>query len=107
MTHAPSQPAVCHFLPRHFRRLGGGVYFLHGYQVKRNAWALLAQADREEEEGHRGPRGYLARYVALVPEDEDALSRYGLLLEQLARTDKDHLRAFLVLEQRSRTTRTG
>jgi tetratricopeptide (TPR) repeat protein len=80
--------------------LSGAVYAFHGVQVKRNAGALLTQADRAEEQGRpdRAAR-YLARYVALAPSDADALARYGLLLDRLARTDKARADAFLVLER--------
>jgi tetratricopeptide (TPR) repeat protein len=78
----------------------GGVHFLHGYQVKRNAGALLTQAYQAEEKGELNQAAdYFSRYLRLAPFDTDALARYGLLLadERLARTPKARVRALLVL----------
>ncbi|MBY0523237.1 MAG: tetratricopeptide repeat protein [Gemmataceae bacterium] len=76
-----------------------GVHLLHGYQVQRNASAFLAQADRFEQDGNlAGAITYLERYVNLTPDDSDALARMGLLLERTAKTPREHLRAFFVLE---------
>ena len=41
--------------------LAAGIHWLHGYQVQRNAGALLEQADRAEEQGDlAGTVDYLA-----------------------------------------------
>lgn len=57
-----------------------GIHFLHDWQLNRNAQFLLTLADRFEETGQAGKAvGSLARYVALVPGDTDALARLGLL----------------------------
>src|SRR5436305_9023273 len=79
---------------------GGLVYGLHRVQVRRNAGALLAQADREEEQGNRErAAGYLARYLAFAPRDGEARTRYGLLLAELARSHGARTRAYFVLER--------
>jgi tetratricopeptide (TPR) repeat protein len=82
--------------------LAGGLYFLHRFQLKRNAGALLTQSQRAEEQG-RVPQAaeYLSRYVRLAPHDLDALHRYGRLLDRLAPplNPSGRLRAFLTLER--------
>ena len=35
---------------------GGGVYFLHGYQVKRNAYVFLDEADKAQDRAKRPRR---------------------------------------------------
>src|SRR5947207_10933199 len=42
---------------------------------------------------------YLARYLGFVPTDNDALARYGLLLDKQATTYKARRRGFEVLQQ--------
>jgi tetratricopeptide (TPR) repeat protein len=81
--------------------LAVAVHLVHGFQVKRNARGLfLGQADRAEREGRLAQAAdYLARYLSLEPGATDARARYGLLLDRLARTTPQRVRAFLVLEQ--------
>src|SRR5690348_1197994 len=80
--------------------LGVGTHFLHAYQVKRNARALLVQADRAEEEGRwRDCGNFLARYLAYRPHDLDALARYGLVVDRFARRAEDRWRALSILEK--------
>jgi tetratricopeptide (TPR) repeat protein len=80
--------------------LGLAIHFVHGFQVKRNAHALLEQADEVEREGRLARAAdCLGLYLGLVPRDTDALARYGSLLTRLAQTTPDRVKAFLVLEQ--------
>jgi tetratricopeptide (TPR) repeat protein len=73
-----------------------GVYFLHEWQLHRNAQFLLTLADRYEENGQPGQAvGSLGRYVAMVPDDTAALARLGLLQ---AKRHAD-AQAYVVLEQ--------
>jgi tetratricopeptide (TPR) repeat protein len=79
--------------------LSGGTHYLHGFQVKRNADALLAQADRaESEQDMKRFKEYLGRYVSFRPDDLDAASRYGLFLERNAQNLRDKYEAFLQLD---------
>ena len=82
---------------------GAGVHFLHGFQVKRNAGALLEQADRAEREGRpQETADYLQRYLGYAPQDHEALARYGLLLlDRVSErgTARDKERVFLVLDR--------
>src|SRR5262245_50829836 len=100
--------------------LATGGFFLHRYQVRTNARALLDQADltrkaREELRQGGGAEGeadketklldkeidYLRRYLGFVPDDNPVLERYGLLLadDQIAGTPLARFRAMTVLEQ--------
>jgi tetratricopeptide (TPR) repeat protein len=77
-----------------------GVHFLHGFQERRNAGALLKQAERAEADGENEQAvKHLRTYLGFVPDDTDALARYGLLLEQLAKSANSRSQALLVLEQ--------
>jgi cellulose synthase operon protein C len=79
---------------------GTGVHFLHGFQVKRNAGTLLQRAGRAEDEGHlEQAADFLGRYLTYEPGNTDALARYGLLLDKLAKSPRAQLRAYLVLDR--------
>src|SRR5712671_5570961 len=65
--------------------LGVGGCFLHGYQVKRQAGILLAQAEKAQADGKLDTAvAYLSRYLAIAPKDSpkytDALEKKGTLL---------------------------
>lgn len=80
--------------------LAGGTHWLHGFQVRRNAGSLLEVADRAEQKGDlEVARTSLERYVALAPQDTDALARHAFLLDRLAKTDRDRLAVFFALEK--------
>jgi tetratricopeptide (TPR) repeat protein len=72
--------------------LGGGIHFLHAFQVKRQAGTLLQQATRAEEEYQaqgdsnqlENAAEYLGRYLVLVPHDSNVRGDYGLILDELA-----------------------
>ena len=72
-----------------------GAYLLHGFQVERNAYVLLEQADRAEESAEAAAEEEndeqrqksmaeavkcLSWYVRLMPNDVEARERLGLLL---------------------------
>src|SRR4051794_23354891 len=77
-----------------------GVHFLHGFQERRNASALLRQADRAAEQGQREQAvAHLRTYLGFAPNDTDALGRYGMLLSQQAGNTNARLQAMDVLEQ--------
>src|SRR3990172_4195733 len=58
---------------------GVGVHFLHGFQLRRGAGALLREADRAQEAGKPFDSiRYLSNYVRLVPGDTAALARLGI-----------------------------
>lgn len=78
--------------------LGAGIHFLHAYQVKRNAGALLTEADRAQAEGQGAEAvRYLRQYLALFPGNNDVRERCGFLMCDLARTSADNLRAYFFL----------
>jgi tetratricopeptide (TPR) repeat protein len=80
--------------------LGIGAYFLHAYQVRRNADAWLRLANRAEAQGdfHQSAR-LLKSYLTYVPGDIDAQVRYGSALERSATSRKVRLHALTVFEQ--------
>src|SRR5208283_730983 len=82
---------------------GASVHFLHGFQVRRNASALLSQADRAEQDRKLDQAiNYLQTYLGFVPGDNDARARYGLLLRESALRSKNlrlMQRVFNLLEQ--------
>jgi tetratricopeptide (TPR) repeat protein len=80
--------------------LGGTVHVVHGFQVRRNARALLKRSQQAEKQGDRTQAvGYLGRYLNLAPGDTDAMAKYGLALDELAQSPRGKLQPFLVLEQ--------
>jgi tetratricopeptide (TPR) repeat protein len=80
--------------------LAGGVHWLHGYQVQRNAGDLLARADRAEEQGDpAAARDFLERYVLLAPQDSAVQARLGLLLDRTASSPRERMAAFFLLEK--------
>jgi tetratricopeptide (TPR) repeat protein len=65
--------------------LGLGVHLLHGYQVRRNAGALLLQAEFAREQGNPDRAAdLLYRYLLAVPDDIEGRARYGQVLEEAA-----------------------
>jgi tetratricopeptide (TPR) repeat protein len=79
--------------------LGGGIHFLHGHQMRRNAPALLQQADRcETEKNLEDAAFFLHLYLQRVPSDTDARARYVVMQTKLARTPKDLRGAYNGLE---------
>jgi cellulose synthase operon protein C len=91
-----------------------GVHFLHAFQVTRNASVLKDQAQQAQQQADEAKKagdsdkatealgkaaGYYGRYLGFHPDDADALGRYGLLLNELAKSPLQKQRAFLVLEK--------
>ncbi len=84
--------------------LAGGVHFLHGFQVKRNAGVfLLAANEAEADKDFNKCLDYLSRYLRFRPKDTQTQARYALLLEEQATTTQARFRAFFVLEEALRT----
>ena len=74
----------------------------HYFQSGRIAHALLAQADRAENEGHPEEAcRFLSRYLEFVPEDTDQRARLGGLLasDRIIQGGGSNQRALFVLEQ--------
>jgi tetratricopeptide (TPR) repeat protein len=107
---------------------GVGVHFLHAYQVKRNAGALLDTAveaeknaldaeKRASEANDLGnlteakhcltearhylmeARDCLSNYVALAPWNDDALARLGFILEKTGKSPRELQRVYLMFEK--------
>jgi tetratricopeptide (TPR) repeat protein len=67
--------------------LGPGVYFLHAFQVKRNAHILLEEANKAEADGHPDKAfDYLGQYLGMQPRDDEVAARYALMLDKNAKT---------------------
>jgi len=78
----------------------GGVHLTHRLQEQRNASALLEQAQRAEDDGQKDQAvKHLRAYLGFVPNDTEALARYGRLLNQQAATPTARTQALLILEQ--------
>src|SRR5262249_45336084 len=78
------------------------TFLAHWLQSGRIARALLAQADRAEQEGSLDQAArYLSRYLELRPDDIEARARLGQALadEKIAVTVKACTRALFVLEE--------
>jgi tetratricopeptide (TPR) repeat protein len=78
------------------------TFLVHWLQAGRIATALLAQADRAEQEGALDQLArYLSRYLELRPDDIEARARLGQALsdEKMAVTPKACTRALFVLEE--------
>jgi tetratricopeptide (TPR) repeat protein len=74
-----------------------GGYFLHAFQVKRNAGSLRDLADKDREAGNLElAAAKLKQYVGLVPTDSDALVELADVLEQMP--NKSPRDQFTVLE---------
>ncbi|HWE37739.1 MAG TPA: tetratricopeptide repeat protein [Isosphaeraceae bacterium] len=68
--------------------LGGGAALLHRFQVGRTAPRLLERAAKAEEGGRLDrAASFLGRYLAIKPEDAEALARLGALTEETAGGD--------------------
>ena len=93
---------------------GGGAYFLHGYQVQRNAYVFkreselleeLAKEAAKKKDGQAAGRAYrdairnLSWYVRLAPSDIEAMEKLGLMTADMARDRKSLEHAFGLLEQ--------
>jgi tetratricopeptide (TPR) repeat protein len=76
------------------------VHVVHTLQVRRNASAYLRQADLAFQEGNL-PRAatFLSQYLSFEPGDTEALTKYGLTLDQAAKKPATRARAVQVLEQ--------
>lgn len=81
---------------------GIAVHLVHGYQVKRNASALLQRADKaREDKDDVKEMEYLMRYLGFRPKDSEALARYGEILDEQAQkagSVRRRMQAFLALE---------
>jgi len=75
---------------------GSGVFFLHGFQVRRNAGLFISEAEKAKANDNlvEAARN-LGWYVRLRPDDIDGLEEYGFLLADL----RQLARAFDVLER--------
>jgi tetratricopeptide (TPR) repeat protein len=75
-------------------------YGVNRWQVRRHAANLLKQADLAEAQRRldRAAR-YVGLYVGLVPSDNEARTRYGLLLERLADSPRGREGVLAVFEQ--------
>jgi len=77
--------------------LGAGIHFLHAFQIKRNARGLFDSAQENEvDQPAQAARSY-QQYLKFKPHDGEALSKYGLLLSKVAKSNRDKGQAYQVL----------
>jgi tetratricopeptide (TPR) repeat protein len=82
--------------------LGVGVYFVHGFQVRRNAKGVLEQALQAERDGQtKEALDYYEQYLGLAPDDNDALAKYALLRSRNVKTPRERVQVYLALERAS------
>jgi tetratricopeptide (TPR) repeat protein len=77
-----------------------GTYFVHGYQVKRNAGTLLARARTLLAQG-RGAQAqqYYYRYLKFRPEDPEALEEVATQMEKTAESERARKTVFTIFEK--------
>lgn len=76
------------------------VHFLHAFQARRNAAALLRQAERLVDEGKLEKASfYFSHYLQFEPDDAAALVKYALVIDTLATHGPSRTHAALVLDQ--------
>jgi tetratricopeptide (TPR) repeat protein len=80
--------------------LGGGVHLLHGFQVRRNASALLERARRAEADKDL-PKAeqVLSQYLNLEREDPDAWRTYARVVDQQDPERRRPASVFMVHEE--------
>jgi tetratricopeptide (TPR) repeat protein len=77
-----------------------GIHFLHAFQVKRGARSFLELAESAEEDGRLSEAAhYLDLYLRCVPQDTEALARYGQIVDKLARSQRQRLQALAIFER--------
>jgi tetratricopeptide (TPR) repeat protein len=68
--------------------VGGGIYWLHGKQVNRQAGDVLARAEAAAAKGDTAAAvGLFQNYLKLRPRDLDAYAKYAAALEAKFQTD--------------------
>jgi tetratricopeptide (TPR) repeat protein len=80
--------------------IGAGLFFLHRFQVKHNAYKVQQLAQQAESQRHmeRAVR-FLTLYVAAEPGDVDALVHLSELLEKAPPSRQTHVRLVELYEQ--------
>ncbi len=93
---------------------GSSVYLLHAYQVRRNAYVFMRQAERFEERAEQATKrndfksaqqAYsdatrsLRWYVRLVPRDVEGLEKLGVLVADTSQDYRSRNEAFSLLER--------
>jgi cellulose synthase operon protein C len=92
---------------------GVGVYLLHGYQLRRNAYMFKREAERSEKLAEEAAKSKdvnarraalrasvsnLSWYVRFAPDDMDAMEHLGMMLADQAEDGPTSARAFGLLE---------
>jgi len=76
------------------------VHFLHGYQVRRNAYVFCNEARKAREAGDISTALLNYRwYVNLAPNDQEVLEEFGYLLADKAQDGRTYLAAYNILER--------
>ena len=89
--------------------LGGGVYLLHAFQIKRNARSLYDQFVQMKKESRPDQAvKYLEQYVNLKPSDGASMAEFGILVADRAKGPGARASAMATLDRvlRLDTTQT-
>jgi len=79
---------------------GAGLFFLHRFQVRRNAEGVYEQAKIAQAKGDKALAAhYLQQFLGLEPSHTEALAELGVLLNEQAANDRARTRVFLLFEQ--------
>lgn len=80
--------------------LGGGVHFLHGFQVRRNAGEVLEQGLAAIKAGDQAQATKLLNfYLAYRPQDTSARAELALMADRKARTPRERFQALTGIER--------
>jgi cellulose synthase operon protein C len=79
---------------------GAGLFFLHRFQVRRNAEGVYEQAKIAESKGDKVLAAhYLQQFLGMEPSHTEALAQLAVLLNEQATSDRARTRVFLMFEQ--------
>ena len=79
--------------------IGVGIHFLHQYQMRRMADALLARAENARTDGDlQATTRYISEYLALRPNDSEQIYELALIRLEEAKTVREKIAAYLMCE---------
>ncbi len=77
----------------------GSAYYVHGWQVRRNAGQLLQLGQEAREAGELAKaRDFYARYISLVPTNRSVMADYGVLIDETRKGSRGAGHVFNIFE---------